>query len=542
MSVPLNGFMNDEMLINVEMLTNEFNINGGVNYMQAPAARYATTSVSNEQRSVSIFTGWSYKLRLMDVKFGERLLEKRSIDYVPIAERHGKVWHLWPVWFSGDAHLATVATGVVGIVLGGNLVWTAIAVVLGSAFGTFFMAFHSTQGPQLGLPQMIQSRPQFGYVGALLVWGVALIAYIGFNAFNQLLAAQTMRDLYGADATLTMPLFALLAVVLAVIGYDLIHLAQRFVAYVLIAALLVFTAAVLMKAQLPPDQTNLHAFKAVPFLAQFFAAASYQIAWSIYVSDYSRYLPRNVGIAASFWWTFLGAFVGGAWTMLVGTLAAALFPQVEVAVALRMAADLVLPGFGKPLLLCSLLGLLTITSLNFYGASLTLLSVVDSVKPIKPTLAKRLLTLAFATLSACALALGSAGKFSAMFNEFLAVLLYLFTPWTAINLVDFYVVRKGHYSVREIFNPHGMYGRWSWRGLVAYVIGFVVMIPFFSTEHYLGPVARALEGADIAMLVGLPVSAIVYIWACRSMDLVDDRRRAYEADIGLDPDAGSAAG
>jgi NCS1 nucleoside transporter family len=534
--------MNDEMLINVEMLTNEFNINGGVNYMQAPAARYATTSVSNEQRSVSIFTGWSYKLRLMDVKFGERLLEKRSIDYVPIAERHGKVWHLWPVWFSGDAHLATVATGVVGIVLGGNLVWTAIAVVLGSAFGTFFMAFHSTQGPQLGLPQMIQSRPQFGYVGALLVWGVALIAYIGFNAFNQLLAAQTMRDLYGADATLTMPLFALLAVVLAVIGYDLIHLAQRFVAYVLIAALLVFTAAVLMKAQLPPDQTNLHAFKAVPFLAQFFAAASYQIAWSIYVSDYSRYLPRNVGIAASFWWTFLGAFVGGAWTMLVGTLAAALFPQVEVAVALRMAADLVLPSFGKPLLLCSLLGLLTITSLNFYGASLTLLSVVDSVKPIKPTLAKRLLTLAFATVSACALALGSAGKFSAMFNEFLAVLLYLFTPWTAINLVDFYVVRKGHYSVREIFNPHGMYGRWSWRGLVAYVIGFVVMIPFFSTEHYLGPVARALEGADIAMLVGLPVSAIVYIWACRSMDLVDDRRRAYEADIGLDPDAGSAAG
>ena len=45
------------------------------------------------------------------------------------------------------------------------------------------------------------------------------------------------------------------------------------------------------------------------------------------------------------------------------------------------------------------------------------------------------------------------------------MLLYLFTPWTAINLVDFYVVRKGHYSIREIFNPNGMYGRWNWRGL-----------------------------------------------------------------------------
>jgi NCS1 family nucleobase:cation symporter-1 len=473
----------------------------------------------------------------MEPKQSGGLIEKRSIDYVPIAERHGKVWHLWPVWFSGDAHLATVATGVVGVALGGNLIWMAIAVMLGSAFGTFFMAFHSTQGPQLGLPQMIQSRPQFGYVGALLVWGVALIAYIGFNAFNQILAAQTVHDLYGSNPTATVLVFAVLAVALAVVGYDLIHLAQRLIAYVLIAALLVFTVAVIVKARLPPEQLDLGNFRVVPFLAQFFAAASYQIAWSIYVSDYSRYLPRNVGVSASFWWTFLGGFVGGAWTMLVGTLSAALFPTLEVATALRATADQVIPGFGKPLLLCSLLGLLTITSLNCYGASLTLLSVADSLKPTRPTLAKRIVTLIFATVAASCLALASSQNFAEKFGEFLAVLLYLFTPWTAINLVDFYVVRKGHYSVREIFNPHGMYGRWSWRGLCAYGIGFAVMIPFFSTEHFKGPIALALGGADVAMLVGLPVSAIVYIWACRSLDLEADRRQAYEADIGLDPDA-----
>src|ERR1700680_3126365 len=131
----------------------------------------------------------------MEAKLSDRLIEKRSIDYVPIAERHGKVWHLWPVWFSGDAHLATVATGVVGIALGGNLAWMTIAVIFGSGSGPFFMAFHSTQGPQLGLPQMIQSRPQFGYVGALLVWGVAMVAYIGYNDFNHVLAAQALHQL-----------------------------------------------------------------------------------------------------------------------------------------------------------------------------------------------------------------------------------------------------------------------------------------------------------------------------------------------------------
>src|SRR5579862_7830681 len=151
------------------------------------------------------------------------LIESRSIDYVPLAERRGRVWHLWPVWFSGDAHLATLAVGVLGIALGGNLLWSAIAVTSGCAFGTFFMAFHSTQGPQLGLPQMIQSRPQFGYIGALLVWAVALIAYIGFNAFNQVLAAQTLHQLSGAIAptsSAAMILLGAAGAALAAVGYD----------------------------------------------------------------------------------------------------------------------------------------------------------------------------------------------------------------------------------------------------------------------------------------------------------------------------------
>src|ERR1700689_2629444 len=211
---------------------------------------HARHSPRQARPDVSIFNGVQNKRTDMTAKFAELMIERRSIDYVPIAERHGKVWHLWPVWFSGDAHLATVATGVVGVALGGHLLWMALAVLSGCAFGTFFMAFHSTQGPQLGLPQMIQSRPQFGYVGAILVWVVALIAYIGFNSFNQILAAQTVHALYSLESGPTMLVFTLLSLALAVVGYDLIHLAQRWVAYVLIAALLVFTVVVAVKAPL----------------------------------------------------------------------------------------------------------------------------------------------------------------------------------------------------------------------------------------------------------------------------------------------------
>jgi purine-cytosine permease-like protein len=463
------------------------------------------------------------------------LIEHRSIDYVPLRERHGKLWHLWPVWFTGGAHLATIATGFVGVALGGNLAWMAIAIALGCAFGTFFMAFHSTQGPQLGLPQMIQSRPQFGYLGALLVWCVALITLVGYCAFNQVLAADSMMTLSHVNRDATMLIFGIIATALAIVGYDLIHKAQRLLAYLLLIAFAAMTIAV-THVHVPAEQLDLRRFSMIPFLTQLLASAAYQVSWSVSVSDYSRYLPKNVGVAASFWWTYVGALAGGVWPMLIGAFAAALYPSLELSEALRAAADVVWPHSGAPFLILSLLGLVTITTIMNYSASLTLLSVIDSIRPLRPSVRQRLSTLIFLLAVSSTIALASSAHFAAEFGEFLAILLYLFTPWTAINLVDFYFVRRGHYSVREIFNPRGMYGRWSWRGLCAYFVGFVAMIPFFSTGVYRGPIARALGGADIAIVVGLPVSALIYIAACRSLDLAAELRRIAIADAGLDAD------
>jgi len=36
-------------------------------------------------------------------------VEVRSIDYVPLSERHGELWHLGPLWFMGNAQIATLA-------------------------------------------------------------------------------------------------------------------------------------------------------------------------------------------------------------------------------------------------------------------------------------------------------------------------------------------------------------------------------------------------------------------------------------------------
>jgi NCS1 family nucleobase:cation symporter-1 len=61
---------------------------------------------------------------------------------------------------------------------GASLFWSVLAIVVGVLVGTLFMAFHSAQGPQLGLPQMIQSRRQFGVVaGYQISWAIYVSDY-----------------------------------------------------------------------------------------------------------------------------------------------------------------------------------------------------------------------------------------------------------------------------------------------------------------------------------------------------------------------------
>src|SRR6266567_7696264 len=145
-------------------------------------------------------------------------IEVRSIDYVPLDERHGKIWHLGPLWFMSNAQIATLAVGLISISEGGSLFWSVLAIVMGTLIGTLFMAFHSAQGPQLGLPQMIQSRPQFGYVGALLVWAFAYLQYAGFNIFNTILAGDALHSTIHGPSKMWIVVATVVAAVVALVG------------------------------------------------------------------------------------------------------------------------------------------------------------------------------------------------------------------------------------------------------------------------------------------------------------------------------------
>jgi len=464
-------------------------------------------------------------------------IEVRSIDYVPLKERHGQLWHLGPLWFMSNAQIATLAVGVLGVTTGGNLIWSLIAVILGVFIGTFFMAAHSAQGPQLGLPQMIQSRPQFGYVGAILVWLFAYLQYAGFNIFNTILAADATNTTGLGSEKLWIVIATVLAVAAAVVGYDLIHRMEQGLTYGFLVLFGILTIVV-MTLDYPADAFDLGEFALTPFLLQFSVVAGYQISWAIYVSDYSRYLPPDVTVRKTFWWTYGGSALGAVWIMGIGSaIAAWAGKQFDTIASLKDAGDQLFSGFGEIILVFSALGLISVTALNLYGGSLTLISASDSFKRIQPTLRVRLLTIAFTALISLVLALLSTESFLENFENFLLLVLYLFIPWTAVNLVDYFIVRRGHYAIAEIFNPMGIYGRWNWRGIVSYLVGFAAMSPFFSTGLYEGPIAKAFGGADFSLFIGLPVSGLLYWLLMRNVDVAAESEIAAREASSLEEEA-----
>ncbi len=457
-------------------------------------------------------------------------IESKSIDWVPLQDRRGKPSTLFPLWFMSNANLTTLATGMVGAALGASFLTSLIAIVLGAAVGTVFTAFHSAQGPQLGLPQMIQSRAQFGYRGVVVICAVVIFSIVGFNVFNQILAGDVLTMVTGSDThDLWFVLITGLALALAIFGYHWIHRVQTWLTWLFLATFGAFTVVALVASDVPQGQFGFGGFSWAAFLVQFAAAAAYALGWAPYVSDYSRYLPPQTSPRKALFHTYTGVFVGAAWLMVLGAFVAALFADVSPLDAVRNTADDIWPGSGLWLLAAALPGLVTVITVNIYAASIELITVVDSFRAVQPTRRLRIVACTVIAVAGLLGAVASSGAFLANFSSFLVVLLYLLVPWTSVNLVDYYFVRRGHYAIREIFVPRGgVYGMWGWRGLIAYGVGIVAMIPFVVTVWYTGPVAAAMNNIDIALFIGLVASAVAYILMARSLDLSAEHAKAED--------------
>lgn len=440
------------------------------------------------------------------------LIEKHTIGYVPPQDRHGKVRDLFTLWFGGNIAPLPIVTGALGVQLFHlNLVWGIVAILVGHLVGGVLMALHSAQGPQMGIPQMIQSRAQFGSLGALLVVVIAGVMYIGFFASNIVLAG---KSLHGVVDSVPVPvgivIGALGSGIIGIIGYRFIHVLNRIGTWVLGIGIVVGFGYIFSHVQ-SDDFLTRGGFNLAGWLATVSLAALWQIAFAPYVSDYSRYLPADVKVSSTFWTTYLGSALGSSLSFIFGAVAVLAIPAgMDTMDAVKLATG----NLGPLMLVLFLLSVISHNALNLYGAVLSIITLVQTFAYRWIPTAKSRAVLSLIVLAACCVvAVFASADFIGHFVDMVLVLLVVLVPWTAINLIDFYVIHKGDYDIDSIFKVDGgIYGRYNPQALIAYAVGIAVQIPFMNTPLYVGPVSVHINGADLSWLVGLAITSPLYWW------------------------------
>ena len=222
-------------------------------------------------------------------------------------------------------------------------------------------------------------------------------------------------------------------------------------------------------------------------------------------ADYTRYLPVRTNGRRLFWAIYAGSVLATFFSCAIGAYLAALLPSLGPVAAIGKIS-------GTWALVVMAASLVNANTFNAYTGSFQVLAFGSMWRRFRAeSVTVRLIpftcVMAAGVVTAC---LGYA-SFVTNLTNFLDVLLVLFIPWSAVNLADYFVVRRGTYDVASFFTAHGAYGRYAWRGLLAYAIGLAAQWPFVSQPDYTGPLVKTLGGADISWLIGWFVSAIAYL-------------------------------
>jgi len=148
-----------------------------------------------------------------------------------------------------------------------------------------------------------------------------------------------------------------------------------------------------------------------------------------------------------------------------------------------------------------------------------LFSIGQTFKPAwLPRAAARAVLTVIIYIAAVVPAIVSQNHFLVSYSNFILLLMYVLVPWTAINLIDFYLVRHGNYDVVQFFRGDGgSYGRFDWVSISCYLVGIAIEVPFVNTTMFEGPVAKGLNGADISWIICLIVISPVYYLAARRL-------------------------
>lgn len=443
---------------------------------------------------------------------GDFSVEGHGFEPIPLAARYGSINRVFTVWFTPNLVPAAFFLGTLAAAgfLQLGFVTGLAAIIVGNIVGAVLVGVLAQMGPATGMAQMPLARLAYGksiVLPGLLNW----VSCIGWDGINNIFGAAAITLLTGLPFLISLLVVVVIQALLSVIGYEAIHTFEKYMAIVLGVVFAVLTVAI--AGQASTGLARVDGFSGLDQIGAFILfstiVASFVLAWSLYASDYTRYLPPNASRRTIFWWTVLALTLSAGWIEVLGLLVA----DKSSGPAVGTINDILGGGLLGALAMIAIgIGTVAVNALNDYTGSLSLQAA--GVRVPRPVSALVVATLGFLfTLYL------NAGDLATKFESYLLFLSYWITPWAAVVLVDWWLRgRKADVGGLRLTDfaslPSGA------NAVAALIIGFAVSLPFQTsvfgdeiakaTGLPINGIAPTLHYADIAYLVGFVVAAGLY--------------------------------
>jgi nucleobase:cation symporter-1, NCS1 family len=428
-------------------------------------------------------------------------VETTGLEHITVADRHGHPRNLFSVWFSTNLTLGAFVTGALSVQLGLTLWQAAVALVAGVVLGAVLIPTMSYLGFRLGIPQMLMARPAFGYVGAALPATVAWLNFLGWFTVLDVLGAQALQAGLRLPIPVGLVLLSAVTVLVAVVGHDLVHLAERWLALAVGAVFVVLACLAAGKVHWNyAGDPSIHGaarwgiFGLVVAISYSYAGPGY----TPYASDYTRYLPLRTRFGSIFVPSFAGMAISTSLVFLLGAAMTTIDPKSDPTSLIGVVTG----GFKIPAMLALALGTVAANVMNVYSGGLT--ALLSGIR------VRRWVSAVVIGLAGTVLALWMRTNFIDKYENYLLLILYLIPAMDAIFLVDFYVARRGRYEITDFYDRRGRFGAVNPRGWISYLVGVAVCVPLMSSALYTGPIAKYLDGADLSYIVSMLVAGGLY--------------------------------
>jgi len=442
-----------------------------------------------------------------------------SVEPIPEADRDSTGPQQMWIWAGANIAPVNWALGALGIVLKLGLWETIAVIVVGNIIGCAIFAAFTVMGHKTAVNQMVLCRSAFGRRGAYLpsaLMFLTTLGWIGVNTYFPVKIAVAILGQFGiADSLSTnmavITLVVLLQVLIGVYGFYAIRTFEKYTVPVTVAIMALMSVLAWSQpgvvnwghtSSLPPG-----AHLAMLTLLMTAIGVGWGISWVTWASDYSRFVPATVPSKTVFWYSYVGMFVPTVWLAILGATLASVTLDTDPA---KMVSA-VFGGITSVLVLLMVLhGPIATNILNVYSAALAALSMDIRL-----------------SRTAIALVVGISSYlvaiyfifqplFAKAFDNWMISLLLWMSPFAGVILADFFIKRRGHIDVPELYRaPEACaYGDVNWSGIAAFICGLVAgwsvqdgLVPALQ-----GPISTGLlGGADLSWLVGILVSGAVYL-------------------------------